>query len=77
MKNDALLESFLEFELSNFEQSKLIGGSWSVVGCGQNGSNSYQDINPGDGSPHMCNVLVSTNDGSGYMTSCEAQMLAP
>jgi hypothetical protein len=73
MKNDVLLESFLEFELSDSEKSKVIGGDWATIGCAQNGSSSYADYRTGDGSI-LCNVLVSSNDGSGYMSSCEFQM---
>lgn len=71
MKNDVLLESFLEFELSDLDKSNVIGG-WPTIGCGQNGSLSYADYSTSSGP--MCNVLVSSNDGSGYMSSCEYQM---
>ncbi len=75
MKNDVLLESFKKFELSDLQKSKVIGGVvWTVVGCRQDGLNSYQDIDPGGGLPIMCNHRVSTTDGSGYMASCEWEM---
>jgi hypothetical protein len=72
MKNDVLLESFKKFELSDLQKSKVIGGEWTVTGCRQNGSMSYEDINANG--TYMCDVLVSSNDGSGYMASCEMQL---